>query len=255
VAAVAPFRSGSRRRQSGLGNIPPQLIVQNYGQNAMTGATYVGPVTNVGMNVTVLVHQQNAQALMTYAQSVQDPTSSNFRHYLTPDQIAAQFGASQSDYQKAAQYFTSNGLAVGGWKQRLLLVVSGPQTSMQKAFGTTFGLYQKNGQQFIAPMTQPHFLQQVPVDAVGNIVKYRSDHSYIIIPPRAGSGLGVGYSPSTVRAAFDYIGAYNASYNGTGIKLGIIGTGPINYVAGNGYNDVDLNAYLADTGTHMPRRR
>jgi len=233
--------------QSGLGNIPPQLIVQNYGQNAMTGAAYIGPVTNVGMNVTVLVHQQNAQALMTYAQSVQDPTSSNFRHYLTPDQIAAQFGASQSDYQKAAQYFTSNGLAVGGWKQRLLLVVSGPQTSMQKAFGTTFGLYQKNGQQFIAPMTQPHFLQQVPVDAVGNIVKYRSDHSYIIIPPRAGSGLGVGYSPSTVRAAFDYIGAYNASYTGTGIKLGIIGTGPINYVAGNGYNDIDLNAYVADT--------
>ena len=240
---------GQPQTTTGLGNIPPQLIVQNYGQNAMTGATYVGPVTNVGMNVTVLVHQQNAQALMTYAQSVQDPTSANFRHYLTPDQIAAQFGASQSDYQKAAQYFTSNGLAVGGWKQRLLLVVSGPQTSMQKAFGTTFGLYQKNGQQFIAPMTQPHFLQQVPVDAVGNIVKYRSDHSYIIIPPRAGSGLGAGYSPSTVRAAFDYIGAYNAGYNGTGITLGIIGTGPINYVNGTGNNDVDLNAYLAATGT------
>jgi len=234
---------------SGLANVPPQLIVQNYGQNAMSGATYVGPVTNAALNVTVLVHQQNAQALAAYAQSVQDPGSSNFRHFLTPDQIAAEFGASQSDYQKAAQYFASNGLAVGGWKQRLLLVVSGSQTNMQKAFGTTFGLYRKNGQQFMAPTTQPHFLQQIPVDAVGNIVQYRAGHSYIIIPPKAGSGLGVGYSPSTVRAAFDYVGAISAGYDGTGINLGIIGTGPIDNTCSTEHGDCDLNAFANDTNS------
>lgn len=235
---------------SGLANVPPQLILQNYGQSAMTGAAYVGPVTNAGMNVTVLVHQQNAQALTAYAQSVQDPTSGNFRHFLTPDQIAAQFGASASDYQKVAQYFESNGLAVAGWKQRLLLVVSGPQTNMQRAFGTTFGLYQKNGQQFIAPMTQPHFLQQIAVDAVGNMVQYRTNHSYIIAPPKAGSGLTVGYSPSTVQAAFDYVGAYKAGFTGSGIVLGIIGTGPIDTsCAGVRTGDCDLNKFLTLTNT------
>lgn len=232
----------------GLANVPPQLIVQNYGQSAMTGATYVGPVSNAHISVSVLVHQQNAQALTAYAASVQDPTSGNFRHFLTPDQIAAEFGASQSDYLKTAQYFVSNGLAVAGWKQRLLLVVAGSQTNMQKAFGTTFGLYQKNGQQFIAPMTQPHFLQQIAVDAVGNIVRYRANHSYIIVPPKAGSGLTVGYSPSTVRAAFDYIGAYDSGYNGAGIKLGIIATGPINNTCA-GFGDCDLNAFASETGT------
>ncbi len=238
----------SPQTTSGLGNIPAQLIVQNYGQSMMTGATYVGPVTNAHLSVSVLVHQQNAQALLAYAKSVQDPTSSTFRHFLTPDQIAMQFGASQSDYQKTAQYFISNGVMVAGWKQRLLLVVSGSQTNMQKAFGTTFGLYQKNGQQFIAPMTQPHFLQQIAVDSVAGIVKYRTNHSYIIVPPAAGAGLNVGYSPSTVRAAFDYNGAINAGYNGTGINLGIIGTGPIDTTT-MGYGDVDLNAYTAATGT------
>jgi subtilase family serine protease len=59
-----------------------------------------------------------------------------------------------------------------------------------------------------------------------------------------------GYSPSTVRAAFDYIGAYNSGYNGTGINLGIIATGPIdNTCAGHG--DCDLNQYLIDTGTAL----
>ncbi len=234
---------------SGLGNVPAALIVQNYGQSMMSGATYVGPVTNAHLSFSVLVHQQNAQALIAYAQAVQDPTSSSFRHFLTPDQIAAQFGASQSDYQKVAQYFISNGVMVAGWKQRLLLVVSGSQTSMQKAFGTTFGLYQKNGQQFIAPMTQPHFMQQIAVDAVAGIVKYRSNHSYIIVPPGAGAGLNVGYSPSTVRAAFDYVGAINAGFNGNEVNLGIIGTGPIDTTV-SGHGDVDLNAYLGATGTN-----
>ena len=237
-------------QSGGFGNsaVPPQLLVQSYGQSAMSGATYVGPVTNAHLDVSVLVHQQNAQALIAYAQAVSDPNSPNFRHYLTPDQIATQFGAKQSDYQAVAQYFVSQGLSVGGWKQRMLLTVAGPQANMERAFGTTFGLYSHNGQTFVAPNTQPHFQQQLAVDAVGNMVRYRADHPYIIIPPHAAQGYSTGFSPSTVRAAFDYQGAYNAGYTGSGIVLGIIATGPIDTTpSGNG--DVDLNALLSDTNT------
>ncbi|HUA08915.1 MAG TPA: protease pro-enzyme activation domain-containing protein [Candidatus Acidoferrales bacterium] len=243
---------------SDLANVPPQLIVQDYGQAAMSGAVYVGPVSNASLSANVLVHQSNAQALMTYAQEVQDPSSPNFRHFLTPTQIAAQFGASQSDYQKTAQYFANNGLAVAGWPQRLLLTVSGPQANMQKAFGTTFGIYQKNGVDFIAPMTQPHFQVQLAVDAVGGLVRYRTMHTYIITPPRGANGYSVGYSPSTVRAAFDFDGAYSDNYNGTGIHLGIIGTGPIDTNTANGaigscggHGDCDLNAFAAATNASV----
>jgi subtilase family serine protease len=222
--------------------------VQHYGQDALQGATYVGPVTNAHLSISVLVHQQNAQGLVAYAQAVQNPNSGSYRQFLTPAQIATQFGASQADYKAAAQYFVNNGLAVAGWNQRMLLTVAGEQANMQKAFGTTFGLYQKNGQEFIAPMSQPHFLQQLNVDAVGGIVGYRRNHSYIVIP-KAGQGFATGFSPSTVRAAFDYQGAYNSGYNGSGVILGIIATGPINYVLGTGNNDVDLNALMADTNT------
>jgi xanthomonalisin len=228
-------------------NIPAALLINDYGKAQMAGATYAGPVTNAHITVNVLVHQQNAQALVAYAQSVQNPASSNFRHFLTPDQIATEFGASQSDYQAVAQYFVKNGLAVAGWKQRLLLTVSGQQANVETAFGTKFGLYTLNGKTFIAPMTQPHFSQQLAVDAIGDIVKYHPDHSYIIVPPAAGGGLTVGYSPQTVRAAFDYVGAINAGYNGNGIHLGIIGTGPLD-TTGIGNGDVDLNALLAAEG-------
>jgi subtilase family serine protease len=227
--------------------IPPQLLVQAYGQGAMAGATYIGPVSNAHLSISVLVHQQNVQGLNAYAAAVQNPASGSFRQFLTPDQIATQFGAKASDYQTVGQYFANNGLAVAGWKQRLLLSVSGPQANMERAFGTTFGLYQLNGQKFIAPTTQPHFMQQLAVDAVGGIVALRTNHTYIITPPRAGAGYTVGYSPSTVRAAFDYVGAYHAGYNGTGVNLGIIATGPIDSTCG-GHGDCDLNAYVNQTG-------
>jgi subtilase family serine protease len=228
--------------------IPPQLLVQSYGQDAMTGATYVGPVSGMTLNISVLVHQQNAQGLVAYAQAVQNPTSGSFRHFLTPDQIATQFGAKQSDYQAVAQYFANNGLAVAGWKQRLLLSVTGPQANLERALGTTFGLYEVSGQKFIAPNSQPHFMQQLPVDQIGGIVRLRTSHTYIIVPPRAGAGYTVGYSPSTVRAAFDYQGAYNSGYSGSGITLGIIGTGPI-HTTSVLHGDVDLNQYLTLTDT------
>ncbi len=233
---------------NGNSAIPPQLLVQAYGQGAMAGATYVGPVTNANLNVSVLVHQQNATGLIAYAQAVQDPTSGSFRHFLTPDQIATQFGAKQSDYQAVAQYFANNGLVVSGWKQRLLLSVAGPQANLERAFGTTFGLYQLNGQKFIAPTTQPHFMQQLAVDAISGVVRLQRNHTYIITPPRANAGYTVGYSPSTVRAAFDYAGAYGAGDSGGGINLGIIATGPINTTT-VGHGDVDLNSYLMQTNT------
>jgi subtilase family serine protease len=229
--------------------IPSQLLVSNYDQDVMKSSTYVGPIANAHLNVTVLVHQQNAQALVQYAQDVSNPGSALFRHFLTPDQIAERFGATLADYQAAAQYFAKNGLAVAGWRQRMLLTVAGSQSKMEKAFGTTFGIYEHDGQQFVAPDSQPHFSQPLPVDAVGNIVGYRLKHTYIIFPPHAGTGYTTGYSPSTVRAAFDYIGDYNnGGYNGDGVIIAIIGTGPIDTTS-SGKGDVDLNAYLAATNT------
>ncbi len=229
--------------------VPSQLLVQSYDQEVLKSSTYVGPIKNAHLNVSVLVHQQGAQALVQYAQEVSNPASGNFRHFLNPDEIAARFGATQADYQAVEQYFLNNGLSVAGWKQRMLVTVAGSQANMEKAFGTTFGLYEHNGQEFVAPNSQPHFEQKLAVDSVGNIVGYRRKHTFIVYPPHAAAGYATGYSPSTVRAALDYIGAYT-TYDGSGVTLGIIGTGPIDTTS-SGHGDVDLNAWLADTNTTL----
>jgi subtilase family serine protease len=228
-------------------SVPSQLLVSSWGSGVMQGASYVGPVTNANMSVTVLVHQQNAQGLVQYAQQANDPTSANYRHWLTPQQIAQQYGASQTDYQKVANYFVSNGLTIASWQQRMVLVVGGSQTNLQRAFGTTFGMYQRNGKEFIAPKTAPHFAQVLPVDAIGQIANYKPNHTYLIpAAPRAAAGYTSGFSPSTLQAAFDYAGAYKSNYNGTGVTIAIIGSGPIDTTS-TGTGDVDLNQYALQT--------
>ncbi|MFN2449791.1 MAG: protease pro-enzyme activation domain-containing protein [Candidatus Baltobacteraceae bacterium] len=221
----------------------------DWGKEAMSGAAYAGPANAGHMQVSVLVNQQNAQGLLQYAQQAADPASASYRRFLTPDEIAARFGATLQDYRKTANYFVANGLTVGGWRQRLSLTVAGPQQAMEKAFGTKFGLYTKDGAEFVAPVTTPHFAAALPVTAVSNLVAERTMHTYAVpVPPRANANDTLGYSPQQLRTAFDYSGAYTAGFSGNGITIGIIGTGPINVTrSGPGAlcNDADLAALKA----------
>jgi kumamolisin len=242
AGAVPSIQSGFNPSTAG---IAPNLIVKDWGASQMQGATYVGPSSNAHISVNVLVHQQNAAALEQYAQSVNTPGSPNYHQWLTPQDIATRFGASQSDYVKTAQYFVSQGLAVAGWPQRMVLTVAGGQTNMQRAFGVTFGQDSRSDQTFVAPNGVPHFSVPLPVDAIGHIVAWRPDHSFMIpSPPHAASGFAAGYSAQIVRAGFDYVGAYTRG-NGTGITIGIIGTGPID--TGGTSGDKDLDALAAAT--------
>lgn len=222
---------------------PAALADFDWGKNQMQGAMLAGPAYVPHMQVGVMVKAQNAQGLIEYAQEASDPSSPLYRHFLTPQEIGNRFGASQQDYRKAALYFAQNGLKVAGWPQRLGLSVSGSQAAMERAFGTTFGVYVKDGQQFVAPVGTPHFSQAEPVAAVQNLVGLHRLHTYLIsLPPRAGAGTANGYSPQQVREAFDFTGAYNAGYDGHGVTVGIIGTGPINVPRTSYCSDQDLAA-------------
>jgi subtilase family serine protease len=230
-AACSGHGSGTTPQVSGASPYTgsPALADFDWGKDQLQGAMLLGPTTAGHMQVTAVVKQQNAPGLIQYAQQVSDPGSALYRHFLTPAQIGSRFGATREDYQKAANYFISKGLTVAGWRQHLALSVAGPQQAMERAFGTRFGLYEKNGFQFVAPMSAPHFSTVVPVTAVSNLVRLNTMHRYLIkLPPRANAADNIGYSPQQLRNAFDFTGAYGSGFTGAGITVGIIGTGPIN---------------------------
>jgi len=197
-----------------------------YGADAPAGAQYVGPA-NVGtMGVDVALQLQNADGLARYAAAASTPGSASYRHFLTPQQIGAQYGASSASLNAVAAYFAGYGLRVATWPQHLSLFVSGPQHALEQAFQTTFGVYRAGTTTFLAPHTTPHFTRALPVSAITRLVTAkRQFRNYV--PISGGAITTSGYGPLQIRNAFDYTGAYDAGYTGTGISVGIIGTGPI----------------------------
>jgi subtilase family serine protease len=197
------------------------------------------PATFGRLALDVALRMQDAKGLAAYAASVNDPRSPNYRQFLTPSQIADRFSATRADSDAAAAYFQAQGLKVAGWKQRLLLHVEGTQAQLERAFDTKFGVYRNGSEQFLAPMAAPHVPGNVPLAGSPNIV-VRTKRYDLASLGRAGTGSqGGGYSPQQIAAAFDYNGAYAAGFTGSGITVGIIGTGPVSTQTSTRLGDLD----------------
>ncbi len=207
-----------------------------YGGEDLVGATYLGPAHLGVMSVNVAMQLRDEAGLQRYAALVSDPRSLYYRHFLTPQQIADDFGAAPAAQALAIQYFWGQGLGVRWWAQREMIRVVGPQVTMERAFGTHFGLFRKNGVTFYAPVAAPRFASPLAVSGMGGMVTYRHFRRHLDVgasfTPYQGFGPGllIGNSPFDLAAAFDYTGAYNLSgtcCRGDGITIGIVGTGPI----------------------------
>jgi kumamolisin len=202
----------------------PQLASFTWGERAREKMSYVKPVTIGAMEVDVLVKMRDPGGLVKYAQSASNPKSANYRHFLSPQDIADRYGASPTDYKTAADYFKKLGMRVGMWPQRETLAVTGTLKQLTAAFGTNFGYFRYGREVVVAPMQTPHFSRAIPVTAVLHLSSYNPAHRYYL---RGVYSHFAGYSPQMLASGFDYAGAYAEGYTGAGINAGINGTGPI----------------------------
>jgi hypothetical protein len=159
-ACLAPHGS-----QELKGEIPP----------ASAGATLVGslPATAV-VNLAITLPLQNPAGLETFLQQVSNPSSPQFRHYLSVDQFAAQYGPAPADYQTLQGFAASNGLTViSTYKGRYLLGVRGTAAQVESAFFVTLNVYQRpDGSTYYAPANQPSANLALPLLHVGGLDNY-----------------------------------------------------------------------------------
>jgi subtilase family serine protease len=222
-----------------------------YDAALVQSAQYAGPAKFGRLAFDVAVRWRDPQGLAAYAKAANDPGSALYRRFLAPAEIADRFLASQADYDAAAAYLRGQGIAVGTWRQRMVLHVTGTQAQLERAFGTTFGIYRKGGETFIAPATRPQVPAGVPIVGSVDIVKraQRFHHSYVRASGLT-NGRTTGFAPQQIAAAFDYTGAYNAGFTGSGITVGIIGTGPVQVQGGGRIGDAEAyKAFYRVTGS------
>lgn len=159
--------------------------------------------------------------------SIYDPTSTNFRRYLTPEKFTERFGPSEQDYQAVIAFAQANGLIVTGTHpSRTILDVQGAVSDIEKVFNMKMCIYQHpvEPRTFFAPNVEPSASLAVPLLTVAGLDNYVIPRpaSLRLKPPNAvpcaGSGTYGTYMGWDFRAAY----APGVSLTGAGQVVGLV---------------------------------
>ena len=182
---------------------------------------------------------RNREQLTNLLESLYDPTSPNFRHFLNADQFTASFGPSQSDYQSVIDFAKAHGLTVKRTHaNRTLVDVTGSVADIENAFHVHLRTFRhpKENRTFFAPDTEPSLDLKTPVLAISGLDNYVKPHPQIhplgtnvrpAVRPLGGGGGGGGGggsgSDSGPFEGYDFLNAYAAgvSQDGTGQSVGL----------------------------------
>ena len=163
-----------------------------------------------------------------------DPQSSQYRHFLTPEQYAAQFGVSPNDIDKITGWLRQHGFRVEEvTANHLSIVFSGDAYEVQNAFKTEVKQYRVNGEVHHANSSNP----QIPAELAGvvkGVVKLHDFHARSF--SRGSRIIGSETQPMyTVSPTTHYLAPadwamiynvrplYTANLNGTGQSIAVVG--------------------------------
>jgi hypothetical protein len=181
------------------------------------------------LNLAIGLPLRNRQALDNLLEAVCDPASPRFRHYLTPEQFASNFGPSEQDYEAVAAFMSANGLTVTArHPNRVLLDVSGTAADIERTLHISLKRYPHpaEARTFYAPDTEPALDLAVPVLHISGLDNYRLPRPAILRPgaraPRPTPNLGSG--PSASYMGKDFRAAYvpGVSLTGSGQAVGLV---------------------------------
>ena len=188
---------------------------------------------------------RHKEALNALLQQIYNPTSSQYRHYLTTNQFTEMFGPTEQDYQAVIDFANSHNLKVTTkYPNRMVLDVEGAALDVENAFQVTMRNYRHptESRVFYAPDVEPSVPAEVPILDISGLNSYSRPHPNLIARPisqpagGAGSGPGGSYMGNDFRTAY----APGVSLTGAGQTVGL--------VEFDGYYAIDIAAYEAQAG-------
>ncbi len=184
--------------------------------------------------VTLTLAQSAAQAasLDQLLSQQQTPGSPNYHRWITPEDYAQRFGASQADVARVTGWLQGQGLTVTALARgRNWIAVSGPAAQIENVFQTEIHEYVVEGVAHFANATEP----SVPSTLGGIIRAVRGLHDFRPKPFRRVLKPAYTYSdgshylaPNDVATIYDVNPLYSAGINGSGQKLAVAGQTQIN---------------------------
>ena len=108
------------------------------------------------LTLTIVLNRTDPQGFEDFVRAVQDPASSNFRHYLTPQELAQRFGPTERAYDQVLRYLEAHGFTlVEGSTNRLTLTMRGTRAQVEEAFALNIVDYRLKDRNLFANDTDP----------------------------------------------------------------------------------------------------
>jgi kumamolisin len=180
---------------------------------ARPGVTLTGKTSpDQQITIAIAVPSRDPAGAEAFVQRVGNPKDKLFRHYLTPTQFAAKFGANDADYAALVAWANEAGLTpTGSYAAHNVLVLRGAVSAIEKALGVSLHDYtDAAGRAFYAADGQALLPATLAgkVDGIVGLSSQNHGHSYALKLPKnvrplgLGSGLGGTFSAADLRTIY-----------------------------------------------------
>jgi subtilase family serine protease len=201
-------------------------------------ARYLNPMpANESLRLDVVLSLRDQAGLDQLLREMSDPSSPNYRRFLSPAEFTERFGPSQEQYDALTRYATSNGFrVVGGSREGTDLQIEGPVSAIETAFHVQMGVYQHptEDRTFYAPDREPTVDLPFPLWHISGLDNYsiphpmfarKSDYAKahgmkpgeVVSHATIGSGPSASFLGSDMRAAY-----YGGTLTGAGQNMGLL---------------------------------
>ncbi len=182
------------------------------------------------MELTFQLPLRNEDALKSFLQEVHDPSSANYRHFLTVDEFARMYGPSENDYAKLQQWAQSNNFKVTlTSRNNMILQATGSAADVERALHVTMNVYKHptENRTFFAPDREPKTDTSMQLFAIGGLDNFATPHSNVVKRNQSTNAFRgnatTGSCPSASFCGSDMRAAYygGTALDGTGQSVGL----------------------------------
>lgn len=186
---------------------------------------------NKEMTTTVGLKLRNTDELEKLLIAQSDPSSLEYRHYLTPDEFTRRFCPTQEDYDQVIAFAKSQNLTViEVVPNRLIVTVHGTVSQIEKAFGVKLNYYRYREHDYISNDGQPKLpscLAGVVQSVMGlnTFANFHAMHQQAAHVSQKDDNEPFGFSPAQIATAYDFPNSNNKAarnvYTGKGVTVAI----------------------------------
>jgi len=167
--------------------------------------------------------------LARFLEAQRNPSSPDYRNWLTPEQYGERFGLSENDLAIVSSWLLSGGFAIEQVAQaRNWITFSGTAAQIEQTFRTELHRVEKDGEMHFANTTA----LSIPLSLAGIVESIRGlddfrpkpQHAKLTSHPEFDASGGTHFlAPGDLATIYDIQALYNGGFDGTGQKLAIAG--------------------------------